>query len=250
MDINQPLTNPDLIRSLEKLKQEYNQTNEYQFFKDILEAKFLAPVIINPSPNTKGGKAILNENTTLTLINITDVNGIDYLPAFTDWEELRKWNQDDDIQTLIFTFKDYEKIILEDNRDLKGFVLNPFGQNIIFGKEQIQSVNNSVIKVQKNESVMLGIPKDYPLEMVEALKNHLPKLPSVKKVYLMLMIRGEVDKSYLLVVDSNGEYNKIFGEMAEIATKYLKLEEKLDFVPFAEEFGRNAVKDQQPFYSK
>ncbi|OJE40652.1 hypothetical protein BAQ49_12775 [Bacillus proteolyticus] len=250
MDINQPLTNPDLISSLVNLQKEYNQTNEHQFFKDMLEAKFLAPVIINPSPNSKDGKATLNENTTLTLINITDVNGVNYLPAFTDWSELRKWNQDDNIQTLIFTFKDYEKIILEDTRGLNGFVLNPFGQNIIFGREQIQSVNNSVIKVEKNESVMLGIPKNYPIEMVEALKDYLPKLSSVKKVYLMLMVRGEVDQSYLLVVDSNGNYNEIFEEMAEIATKYLNLEEKLDFVPLNTGLGRSAVEDQKPFYSK
>lgn len=252
MDINVPIENPELVSSMKELKNNYTQATERNFFKKLLEAKFLAPVIIDPAPVSKNEKTTLNKNTSISFIEIIDNEGSNFFPAFTDWEELRKWNQGEDLQTLIFTFKDYKEVILEreDEKSINGFVLNPLGQNVIFGKEQIQIVNNNAVQIDQDESVQIGVPKNYPTEMIEAVKSYLPKLSSVKSAYLMLMIRGKDDKSYLLVIDTDEDYNKVFENIAEVATKSLKPDEKIDFVPFNEEFGKSAVKDQDPFYRK
>lgn len=141
-------------------------------------------------------------------------------------------------------------MVFGDKNTLNGFVLNPFGQNILFDKDLIQRVKDSVVKVNRNESVMLGIPEKYPTQMINALKQFLPDITSVKRAYLLLMVRGEDEKSLLLIVDTDGDYNTVFEKIADIAVGYLESDEKLDFIPFAEEFGRNAVEGHTPFYQK
>lgn len=59
--------------------------------------------------------------------------------------------------------------------------------------------------MKKGETVMLGIPEKYPADIVDALKEYLPSLSSVKSAYLMLMIKNRNDKSYLLIVYTDDE---------------------------------------------
>ena len=78
----------------------------------------------------------------------------------------------------------------------------------------------------------------------------MPNIASAKSVYLLLMIWGEDDKSLLLIVGTDGDYNTVFGRIADIAIDYLEPDEKSDFAPFAETFGENAVEGSILFYQK
>ena len=51
MDINNPIINTALITSIDNLKKDYSTENEKIFFKELVNANFLAPVIIDPALN-------------------------------------------------------------------------------------------------------------------------------------------------------------------------------------------------------
>lgn len=250
MDVNKPIENTQLLERLEILKSSYSHQLEYEFFVELISAHLLTPITEDSLIGCTEGQSILKEGATIKFIHLSDDTGNDYIPAFTDWDELRKWNNAKNIKTLILSFDDYKALVSGDESSLKGFVLNPFGQNILFDKDLIQRVEERTTTVGKGESVMLGIPEKYPVQMIDALKQFLPSISSVKSIYLLLMVRGEDDRSFLLIVDTDGDYNDVFGKIADFAVNYLKKDEKLDFVPLADEFGRNAVEGHSPFYQR
>ncbi|RDW16452.1 hypothetical protein CWR48_16340 [Oceanobacillus arenosus] len=250
-DINKPVTNPKLIEIIDRLKTNYVEENEHEFFKELLSANFLAPVVIEPIPENKDGKTVLKEGTKINFIAINNEKGENFFPAFTDWNELRKWSDKIDIQTFILTFKDYEEMIFRKENDTwVGFVINPYGEDIVINREKMRVVNNNDAKIEKDESVIIGIPKEYPNEMVNSLKEYFSKVNSVKSAYILLMIRNQGEKSYLMVIDTDNNPNKVFEKVTNVATKYLKVDEKIDFVTLSDSFGKDAIVGQQPFYQK
>ncbi|WP_186306497.1 enhanced serine sensitivity protein SseB [Siminovitchia fortis] len=248
VDVNKPVTNPDLVKSVAVLREEPSRGNEQAFFHELLKAHFLAPVIIDPMPENTGGESVLEKDTKIQFAGITTQDGKTFFPAFTDWDELRKWSSEPNQQTLITTFKDYESML--GNGSFEGVVINPFGENLLIDGNLIEIINNSALQMDEGESVMIGIPNDYPTEMIDALKKQLPKMAHVKSAYLLLMVRNQTDQSFLMVVDTENDPRDTFAEMAEVATPFLKKNEKLDFVPLGDSFGKDAVKDQSPFYVK
>ena len=104
--------------------------------------------------------------------------------------------------------------------------------------------------IQKDTKVLLGDPADYPQAMVDAICLAVRELPEVKGLYLRLMSRpGESQPSYLVVVDHCGEQDTVFRTIADAARPHLG-GRFVDMVPFDSDFGRTAVKDTKPFFSR
>ncbi|MNC78298.1 hypothetical protein D3C75_1304700 [compost metagenome] len=59
----------------------------------------------------------------------------------------------------------------------------------------------------------------------------------------------EADKSYLLVLDFTGDKEQLFSNIAKIAMPYAG-GMYIDFIPYADSFGKSAVKASSPFYKK
>ncbi|MCR5755859.1 MAG: SseB family protein, partial [Acetatifactor sp.] len=65
-----------------------------------------------------------------------------FFMAFTDAMELKKWKNHEDQQTAVASFEDYAGLLFkkDGNGQLPpaiGFVINPFGDNIIVPREMI-----------------------------------------------------------------------------------------------------------------
>ncbi|MEL3959259.1 enhanced serine sensitivity protein SseB [Caldifermentibacillus hisashii] len=250
VDVNKPVTNPELVKRIEILMKDYSLYNERLFLDELMKANFLAPVSIEPDIKG-GGKTVLKQDTKINFFGITNSANQNFLPAFTDWDELRKWNNQENTQTLILTFKDYEAMIGNAAVDTwAGFVINPYSQNIIMDRDKIRMTRNHTIETMRDKQVLIGLPKRYPEKLVEALKEVLPNMKGVECAYLLLMVRNKSDASYLIVADIDDEPRKRFAEIAEVATQYLLPNEKIDFVPLKSEFGRNATKGYTPFYKR
>lgn len=245
--MNKPIDNPTLVKAMIELKENPSRQNENTFFVELLNARFLAPAIISEIDGTEG-EITLEKDTKIQLIHVIDPDRSAYLPAFTDWDELRKWEQHGDVQTLIFTLNDYEQL-LKSNENYKGFVINMLGENIMLNEEHMKMVHQNEVKVEKKEKIMIGVPMDYPAKMVDALVYFLPSINSVATAYLLLMMRDK-EQSYLLIIDTKEDKNKVFPRIAEVAVPFLKADEKVDFVLLNSDLGRDATKDQLPFYIK
>ena len=97
VDINKPISNPKLIDSIGNLNTNNNANSERNFFKQLLEAEFLASVIIKPNPESNAGKALLKEDTSIEFFGVSNNESQLFFPAFTDWNALRKWNDESGI---------------------------------------------------------------------------------------------------------------------------------------------------------
>ncbi|MDD3139991.1 MAG: enhanced serine sensitivity protein SseB [Lachnospiraceae bacterium] len=246
MDINKPITNPKLLNAIIEMKKDNNK--EQFFINELFKAKFLCPARVEMKNSAKGdrGQITVGEGSAISLTSIDDQQGKHFLMAFTDWEEIRKWNKEVNIQTIVLTCEDYQQILTKDDSPYAGFVVNPYGANIMFNKEILENIHSNEMVVQAGNSVMIGEPKDYPKDMAEKLKKTFVNIEDIKSAYLLWMARNS-ETSYLLVLDANGNEQKLFPVVGEICQSFLK-GNFLDMVPFSSGFGQSAVKNQTPFY--
>ena len=100
--------------------------------------------------------------------------------------------------------------------------------------------------IQKGESVMIGIPKEYPTDMVNKLKEYFAKMQNVEKAYLLWLVRGK-ESSYLLVLDSPISPQQLFPPIGQICQPYLK-GKLLDMVLANSGLGKCAIEGQTPFF--
>lgn len=260
IDVNKPVTNPSLVESLKNMNESNVKEKQDIVIDEVMKAHFITPVTISPSPLSSGdnNEVVLKENTTINFNIIENTNNQKFFLAFTDWDELRKWHNNETQQTLIITFDDLAAMILDEKGDSDGFVINPFGHNLIFNKSMIlylknekeRRKNGGVVEhiVEKDTPVQLGQPRVYPIEMINAISDFLKKQKNVKAAYLQLMIK-EGEQSYLVVVDFEGDRRKLFDGIGSVAMKHLN-GMYIDLIPFDSEFGRKACSNVEPFYTR
>lgn len=129
----QPINNTDLLTAIERMNRENSrESREAVLDLVISSAQFLAPVtIITNAKDTYG------EDTAIQFQLLQNQSGQPFFPAFTGWEELRKLCGPKNQQTLVLTFDDYARMILQDNR-AAGFVLDPFGSCLSFERGMVE----------------------------------------------------------------------------------------------------------------
>ena len=247
MDINTPVTNPNLLNAIQLMSED--KSYESHFIDELFKATFLCPGKLNKGDTVKVGenKLIAKEGMTIDLSSLEIMPNKNFLMAFTDWDELLRLKQDDQQQAFLFSFDDY-KAVLTNNTCYEGVIINPFGASIAINKEDLIALRPEQNLVQKGESVMIGAPKDYPTDMVEKLKSYFHAARTVDAAYLLWMARGN-ETSYLLVLGSSLSPQKIFPVVGEICQPYLE-GKPLDMIPMDSAFGKEAIKGQEPFYQK
>jgi len=240
------ISNPNLLTAIRLMRAD--SSKEPQFFEALHQAKLLCPVQVDTRsiPKNPDGSTVLNSDSPISLVGISDSSGAHYLMAFTDRNELAKWNQGRHQQTIIYTFDDYKAVLTSGDTPYQGVVLNPFGDNIVLGKALFSAGNAPFQTTKSNESIMIGQPKDYPTRMVEKLKQYFHSNRFVDTAYLLWMVRGQ-EAGYLLVLGTAVSPQKLFASIGELCKPYLG-EKPLDMVLLSSAFGQSAIQDQQPFY--
>ena len=77
----------------------------------------------------------------IRFLDIQNTEGEKYYLAFTDLDEYAKWNDEEkNNQALIMTMEDFGNILIRNVNDLKGFVINPMGENICISKSLLLSL--------------------------------------------------------------------------------------------------------------
>lgn len=248
MDINKPITNPNLVDAIKEMKQ--GNKEEELFWEEIFKAMFLCPINMEIGKTTQkeNHKIVLGEGTSIALMSIDNEQGEHFLMAFTDWDELKKWKQNYDQQTLVLSYEDYQGIIIKNNSTYQGMVINPFGENIVLDRQMLNNTRKNEHIIQKGESVMIGLPKEYPADMVNKLKEYFAKTQNVEKAYLLWMVRGK-EANYLLVLDSQISPQQLFPLTGQICRPFLN-GKLLDMVLANSGLGKSAIEGQIPFFTR
>lgn len=139
-----PITNPMLVGAMELLKAEDTPEHRKLVMEEILHAKFLSPVNIEPKPvpDENGITKITAENK-VQLPMLTTADGKHFFMAFTDLGELQKWNKEPNQSVFGFNFKDYVGMMHKAGDTCDGIAINPYGNNMILSKDLI---NNALVR--------------------------------------------------------------------------------------------------------
>ncbi len=143
MDINKPVDNPSLIAAIKVMCAENNEKNQADMINEVIKASFITPVKITPDPPApdKDGNTVLPKETVIGFVTLENEENEEFFIAFTDWQQLAKWREKGDEQTIIVTYADLSTLVLDPRGKSSGFVINPYSDNIVIKKQLIKTLN-------------------------------------------------------------------------------------------------------------
>lgn len=264
-DPKKPLTNPAMVKAIENARESDTPENRNAVVNEMLRSTFLVPVHVSfegeaPRPD-KTGKVALPKDTKISFALLSTTDKKQYFMAYTDWDELHKWRKDGTQQTMMLRFDDYA-MLLERNEKVAGFVINPFGGNIRFERNNVQLIKkkrDALLQARKHveekrikpgDKVVIVELTKYPEELLGPVCDVLEKNAQVNEAYIQMMIVNDTEKSYLMVLDSPKDA-ELFKEVIHAAEPHLK-ECKMDMrlTIAATPLGQQGIRGSEPFYSR
>lgn len=143
MEFNKPVSNPMLVGAMELIKAEDSPEHRNMFIGEMVKAHFLAPAVIMPAPEEgPAGELRLVPGSQIQFPMLSTQDGKYFFMAFTDRMEWNKWKESEGKHTFSVTFDDLAGMLLKKDSQGKvspalGFVINPFGANMIIPREMV-----------------------------------------------------------------------------------------------------------------
>ena len=165
------IDNAALKKAAAALREENNPQNFNAVINLMMRGVFLAPAKIEigenaPKPD-ENGRIQLPKDTKVTFALLKSGDGKSFFTAFTDAEELDKWQNKPAGQVMLLRFDDYARM-LNGNDHVAGFVLNPFTDNLRFNSDMVASL-------LKQRNAMLEKIKQTAAQQAEAAQRELQK---------------------------------------------------------------------------
>lgn len=256
-DAKEPVTNPELVMAIENARASSTARAWANMVREAVRARFITPVDISTAPRTdENSEKTRRDAPSFSLHMIEDpASGRKLYLAFTDREELSKWRQTPGQRVLVMTFDDYARIVLDGRMASDGFVINPYGGNVVFDRAMIAAIRRDKearsagaeqIVMNKGTTVQLGLPTEAPRALIGAISKYLKTQPGVKAAYLQLM-EVEGAPRYLVAVDFTGDNKTLFQGISRAAAGALT-DLPLDLVSCDSDFWRETILDLEPFY--
>ena len=139
-----PIRNDELLEIIHTVQKDPSTDNIVKMFNAVVAAELLAPVSFDKDPTMDEKEVYLEKDTTISFELIKAANGDLYYPVFTHGEELKKCSKEQNQHTMKVTFEDLANMILNQGKVVKGFVINPMGENICFTADMIEGMITSM----------------------------------------------------------------------------------------------------------
>lgn len=146
-DINKKIQNLEFIVAMRRLQDENTPANRSKMISEMMRTNFISPAIVSAEEE---GKVRQNkEKGVRTPVHVSfkvihTKDGRKFLPAFTDTIQMKEWkertNMTDPVKNMVMNFDVYAQYVFGSKGALSGFVINPFGENIVFPEELMRSL--------------------------------------------------------------------------------------------------------------
>lgn len=143
------IKNPELVDAITTFKSAQNVENEAAMLDALKDASFIAPIMLKTDLSSVEADENGQKQAQASLMAVSNKNGVKMFPAFTDWLEFLKWKNDPDAETMVITFDQYCNILLHQNIDISGIVINPAELNIIIPKTKMAEMKGVDLNAQK-----------------------------------------------------------------------------------------------------
>ena len=131
------IQNPDLVRAMDLFLVSKSELNGKRLSKELNRATFLVPISLPEGAPTDHLEETLKDMEIRYLMVDQKSTGKSFLMAFTDREEMKKWNEEE-VPAIFCPFSSLQKIVLKHADQCSGVVINPFHQSIVFTAQNIQ----------------------------------------------------------------------------------------------------------------
>lgn len=250
------ITNPKLLEVMRTLKkcaeEKTNPEPQYQvdYIDNLMEARLLAPVTVTDMSGE-------NENQMkVQFSHLTNHQNEKYFMVFTDMETMQKnINDISKVCVIAVTYKDLSAMLSQPKCAMKGFVINPFTENIICGPQQAEVIANYIRqkKFNSGELTVINEVTGVPDTVTKPITSYFDSRKDIKKAYIMNM-RKINQLNRLIIVDFEGEDDKFNDFTKDFTEKVLKdiNDEKAPFMimNFNQPAAKQATKEKVPFYVK
>lgn len=133
---NEEVRNPKLVAAMQTMLKHDNEQTRSQMAAELLDSRLLSPVEQQTVLTEQSGPS-----KRIRFLDIQNTEGERYYLAFTDLDEYGKWNDEEKHnEALIMTLEDFGNILIRQLNDLKGFVINPYSENISISKDLLLSL--------------------------------------------------------------------------------------------------------------
>lgn len=130
------IRNPKLVLAMRKMASDNSPKNRSEMAEILMDSCLISPAEKEVTLLEKAGAS-----TRVRFADIVNDKGEKYYLAFTDLDEYAKWNvKQKHNEALSMTMNDFGTILIRNINDLKGFVINPFGENVSITKQQLLSL--------------------------------------------------------------------------------------------------------------
>ena len=144
-DMN-PVTNPELIKAINKAKEKPDQANSNRMLNEVVKANFLIPIKMESTIAVDGQGYSEVENANINFELLRANTGNIYYPVFTDVQEMKKCAVDKNQSSMIVNFDDLAAMLLQPMNAIAGFVINPMGENVCFSVQMIAAMKKDMMK--------------------------------------------------------------------------------------------------------
>lgn len=235
--------NAKLVEMMKQIADDPSYAKREVYLRALAKARFLVPIEWTTSGNRRYR----------TLSAIYTANGQRFLLAFTDWQELFKWREEEDERVVAMSHEEMKSQVMEAKNNYDGFVIDPFGVNLICHKQEIIS-SLPLVAPQTRRSAgreaVISIPRIYSQRLLSAIREELKGFYVVETAHFLLMATEDGEKNYLLVLDFVGDNRRLFYRISHAAQPYIKKNERLTIVSADSNLGRMAIRGQRPFYTR
>ena len=114
----------------------FNKEKTDSAFRNLLDAfvstNFLIPAQWDKEPTrNEKGVLVFEPNTQFQLSLIQNDKGDSFFPVFSSMDQLKKWDQDSEIHSLVMTYNQYMPFVKMALNQIHGIVIDPFGANVL-----------------------------------------------------------------------------------------------------------------------
>lgn len=235
--------NEELVKQMQLAKEDPSYAKREVYLSALRKARFLVPIEWTHTKNIRHR----------TLSTIYRPNGETFLLAFTDWDELFKWREDEDERVVALSHKELCNQVMASDSIYDGFVIDPYGVNLITPKQELIAAL-PLVAPQTTRSAgreaIISTPRIFSQRMMNAIRQELEHFYVVRCAYFLLMETEDGEKNYIIVLDFVGDSRRLFYRISQASQPYLKKNERLTIVSTESTLGHMVTRGQKPFYTR
>ena len=136
------IKNPNLVAAIEKMQDDNTTENINKMIDEVMKAKFILPAKVTPKTEAKttNGQTVMQQSTQVQFRLLENGNKEKFFGVFTDTDELFKWKDTQNAQKVVTDFDSIAQMVMDPQADVKGFVINPYGENVSISKGLLLSL--------------------------------------------------------------------------------------------------------------